>query len=528
MKKSFIIAATMFFIAICSIILPISTYAAVSQNNYEQTSSFGGTLSVESKTVFLSDQVFTLDFTLSNPEMIKSIALSDFSFDSSVFEIVSGEWIVPNTVISSWDQSLRIGAVSFPDNCYVNGIIFQLTLKLKNNAVAADHSLSCNIIAKKKLSSGEEEIVDINVVSGTVTVVDVLKGDVNGDGTVTSDDAIHLLYHTFLPDQFPVNQNCDFDGNGAVASDDAIYLLYHTFLPDSFPLNTAANQPADPISVDWSFANTDEFVHIADIIGSDKSVVGSSSNNTSVASISVLNGDYIIYSMSQGTARVTVNLQDGSVYHINVTVQSNDPSPTTVKVSVVVAANGDLVQGETYSAYLTFSPALSFAQQSTLTYSLLANNNNVTVSRASANDNSKNNFIITPSVTAGDTTLTGLITSSDPSLKFEYVPKTVSINTPSTSPGLTATSTNVRGGNSVTVTLSNAPAFTYNWYITSESGETIATFENGKTECETIVTNTSRSLTIKTNVVTENQKITVHVAGYNNIEIASLQITVSK
>ncbi len=528
MKKLLIIAATMCLIVICSIVLPISMYAAVSRNNYEQTSSSKGTLSVENKTVFVSDQIFTLDFALSNPEMIKSIALSDFSFDSSAFEIIGGEWFVPDTAINSWDPALRFGAVSFPDNCYVNGIIFQLTLKLKNNAAAADYSISCNIIAKKKHSSGEEESIDINVVGGTVTVVDVLQGDVNGDGVVSSDDAIHLLYHTFLPDRFPVNQNCDFDGNGAVASDDAIYLLYHTFLPDSFPLNNAANQPVDPVSVDWSFANTDEFVHIADIIGSEKTVVSATSNNTSVASVSVLNGNYIIYSISQGTARVTVNLQDGSVYHINVTVQSNDPSPTTVKVSVVVAANGDLVQGETYSAYLTFSPALSFAQQSTLTYSLLANNDNVTVSRASANDPSKNSFIITPSVTVGDTTLTGLITSSDPSLKFEYVPKTVMINTPSTSPGLTATSTNVRGGNSVTVTLSNAPAFTYNWSITSESGETIATFENGKTECETIVTNTSRSLTVKTNAVSENQKITVHVTGYNNIEIASLQITVNK
>jgi hypothetical protein len=65
----------------------------------------------------------------------------------------------------------------------------------------------------------------------------VLKGDTDGNNVVNSDDAIYLLYYTFLPDEFPVNQNCDFDGSGAVDSDDAIYLLYYTFLPDMFPLH---------------------------------------------------------------------------------------------------------------------------------------------------------------------------------------------------------------------------------------------------------------------------------------------------
>lgn len=81
---------------------------------------------------------------------------------------------------------------------------------------------------------GSEENVDISVVNGTVTVLETKIGDVDGNGFVTSDDAIYLLYYTFLPDQFPVNQNCDFDGNGAVDSDDAIYLLYYTFLASSF------------------------------------------------------------------------------------------------------------------------------------------------------------------------------------------------------------------------------------------------------------------------------------------------------
>ena len=65
---------------------------------------------------------------------------------------------------------------------------------------------------------------------------DLIKGDVNGDGSVDSNDAIHLLYYTLLPDRYEVNQECDFDNDSDVNSNDAIYLLYHTLLPDRYPL----------------------------------------------------------------------------------------------------------------------------------------------------------------------------------------------------------------------------------------------------------------------------------------------------
>ena len=64
----------------------------------------------------------------------------------------------------------------------------------------------------------------------------VIIGDVNGDDSVDSDDAIYLLYYTLLPEDYPINQSGDFNGDGEVNSDDAIYLLYHTLLPDDYPL----------------------------------------------------------------------------------------------------------------------------------------------------------------------------------------------------------------------------------------------------------------------------------------------------
>ncbi len=51
-------------------------------------------------------------------------------------------------------------------------------------------------------------------------------GDINADGSVTSKDAIQLLYYATIEDEYSVEQDCDFDGDEAVDVKDAIHLLY--------------------------------------------------------------------------------------------------------------------------------------------------------------------------------------------------------------------------------------------------------------------------------------------------------------
>ncbi|MBR6916418.1 MAG: hypothetical protein IKN36_08665, partial [Clostridia bacterium] len=72
---------------------------------------------------------------------------------------------------------------------------------------------------------------------GTVSVRSVLRGDFNGDEAVTDDDAVYLLFYTFFPETYPLNQDGDVNGDGTVTDDDAVYLLFYTFFPDVYPLN---------------------------------------------------------------------------------------------------------------------------------------------------------------------------------------------------------------------------------------------------------------------------------------------------
>ena len=77
--------------------------------------------------------------------------------------------------------------------------------------------------------------VECNVCKGTGNQ-QYLPGDVTGDDSVTDTDAIYLLMYTFFPEEYPVNQSCDFDGDGSVTEADAIYLLMYTFFPEEYPI----------------------------------------------------------------------------------------------------------------------------------------------------------------------------------------------------------------------------------------------------------------------------------------------------
>ena len=65
-----------------------------------------------------------------------------------------------------------------------------------------------------------------------------LRGDLNGDGKVSSNDAILLLRHILFEEDYPLDESLDldFNGDGAVNSNDAIYLLRHVLFGDDYPL----------------------------------------------------------------------------------------------------------------------------------------------------------------------------------------------------------------------------------------------------------------------------------------------------
>ena len=78
------------------------------------------------------------------------------------------------------------------------------------------------------------QLVENGEVKDEITVL--IKGEIDGNGIIDSDDAIYILRNTLFASLYPVVVEDDVDGNGKYDSDDAIHLLRYTLFPSMYPL----------------------------------------------------------------------------------------------------------------------------------------------------------------------------------------------------------------------------------------------------------------------------------------------------
>lgn len=103
----------------------------------------------------------------------------------------------------------------------------------------------------------------------TFEAAQLIAGDLTGDGAVTRDDAIYVLYHSMYPEQYPANQDADFDEDGNVDREDAIYLLYHSMYPEQYPLPEVGGQTTATATGTFScrFVDNDWDSYCVDVTG---------------------------------------------------------------------------------------------------------------------------------------------------------------------------------------------------------------------------------------------------------------------
>lgn len=191
---------------------------------------------LETKNAVPGDTV-TVDIVLENVPALKSLAVKDITYDSSKLELVGGTWKnVNGAVISDWNSADKNAVLAFSSNTDLNKAIFTLTFKVADDADDAAASVECTLAARQKPENGTETEVEIAVIPGSIIISKTLRGDVNGDGYLDSDDAIYMLSHVLMPEMYSINQNGDFNKDGSIDSDDAIYLLYYVLMPDLYPL----------------------------------------------------------------------------------------------------------------------------------------------------------------------------------------------------------------------------------------------------------------------------------------------------
>lgn len=177
-----------------------------------------------------ANETVVVNILLSGAPNLGSLAISDISYNTSAFELLSVDWKVADAILSNWDAATGKGALVLSTAKDVNGTIISLTFKVKDGTADGNYPVSCTVTSQE---------CDFKNVAGQITVYSVAPGDVDGNESVDKDDAIYLLMHSFFPEDYPINQEADYNGNGMVDKDDAIHLLMYTFFPDDYPLAPA-------------------------------------------------------------------------------------------------------------------------------------------------------------------------------------------------------------------------------------------------------------------------------------------------
>ena len=191
-------------------------------------------LTIENKEALVIDtanDTVSVSLIVDNAPEFKTLALSDLTYDNSVLELVSFEWNTDG-ILKNWNGTKAV--LTKESDADMNGKIITLTFKVKDDCIEyeGNYTVLCAFQARK--SDGTE--LSFLVAPGTIALQNAIIGDLDGNGKVDEDDAIHLLYYTFFPEDYPINQSCDYDKNGKIDEDDAMYLLFYTFFPDDYPL----------------------------------------------------------------------------------------------------------------------------------------------------------------------------------------------------------------------------------------------------------------------------------------------------
>ena len=173
----------------------------------------------------------TVNISIENAEEITAIGVSDIAYDTTALTLKDAKWLCEDAKLSSWDKENNLCVTVFENAKKPEGNVLSLTFKVNDEAKLGDYDVSVYFYTTKNKVNTR-----IAVLPGTVTVKDYIKGDLNGDDIVNTDDATYLLFHTFFQDFYPVHQNCDFDNDGMVSDRDVIRLLFFVFFPEFYDL----------------------------------------------------------------------------------------------------------------------------------------------------------------------------------------------------------------------------------------------------------------------------------------------------
>ena len=202
------------------------------------------TVTVESTNGFVGG---TVDITVSikNNPGIWSMAV-DMPIDTDIFEFVSADIsdsVFDSIASSAYDKSTN----SYKFNGYYsdyfnditeNGAVFVISLKIKEDVECGEYELAIKLLENQIVNSNEENVKFYSV-NGSVTVMDYMVGDVNGDGYVTNADVLRIFRYIYNSELYPLEflEAGDVNGDGYVTNADVLRIFRYIYNSELYPLS---------------------------------------------------------------------------------------------------------------------------------------------------------------------------------------------------------------------------------------------------------------------------------------------------
>lgn len=212
-------------------LLPINVISVNAAENEKAHIKVGTAVAMPGETV-------ELNVVLENAPIIKSMSISNIAYDTTKMTLSNVEWLC-DAEIRNWNPSQGRGVLTFGENTDANGPILKMSFVINKVVEDADVSVNCNMAIRRMNDVDDEIVVASEIIPGNVTINNAIRGDMDNNGKLNSNDAVYLLYHVmFGKDDYPIRQSGDMDGNDKVNSNDAVYLLYNImFGEDEYPIH---------------------------------------------------------------------------------------------------------------------------------------------------------------------------------------------------------------------------------------------------------------------------------------------------
>ena len=188
---------------------------------------------VESKTTSAGSTV-AVNISIANNPGFVTMGIQ-VAYDSNLTLLsVSDTGLIPGQMFSAEienPQPLYWANPTATADCTVNGKIATLTFKVADNAEEGEYHIRVSYdYDNYDIYNQSGEAVQFATVNGTLTVTDVVYGDVNGDGKVNNLDGMVLMRHLAKWPSYPasmISPGADVNADGRINNLDGMILMRH-------------------------------------------------------------------------------------------------------------------------------------------------------------------------------------------------------------------------------------------------------------------------------------------------------------